>query len=401
MIKDIFYVVYDYFTFNQNKYLRLFKKLDRLRGEKLKTYQMQKIIDCCASHGIQISSWEDFRRLPITTKKDLPDKVPTKKFKRHETSGSTGEPRIIYVPTETWYRKDAIFSRSWWKMGRKNQKVLRLMAGEPSYAFYDWLRNVKPMNYRTVGQEHVDWLVKNKPYLIHGPGGAIRQLCELVIKQGHGHLLKDIKIHWCSESSEGHRERLEPLVKEFHEQYGLAEMPTVGATDGEGNLKLVEEKCYVEIVDDNGNLLPDGEEGFIVVTDFNNDLTPIIRYKSGDRGKIRLHNDYRVLYDVIGRGVDFYDGPEVKRPVGWWVVSPISHTLGHIIEQWRVVIEPKKNLLSLHYKGQVDSDHEDFENYKNWVKENLGLDTQIVKSDEVLNYSIYWKNKLVKVVIDE
>ena len=68
-------------------------------------------------------------------------------------------------------------------MGRTNEKVLRLMAGEPSYAFYDWLRNVKPMNYRTVGQEHVDWLVKNKPYLIHGPGGAIRQLCELVIKR--------------------------------------------------------------------------------------------------------------------------------------------------------------------------------------------------------------------------
>ena len=108
-----------------------------------------------------------------------------------------------------------------------------------------------------------------------------------------------------------------------------------------------------------------------------------------------------MLYDVIGRGVDFYDGPEVKRPVGWWVVSPISHTLGHIIEQRRVVIEPKKNLLSLHYKGQVNSEHEDFKNYKNWVKENLGLDTQIIKSDEVLNYSIYWKNKLVKVVIDE
>ena len=401
MIKNLLYVVYDYFTFNQNKYLNLFKKLDRLRGQELRDYQLQRIISCCAEHNTRICSWDDFKSLPITTKKDLPTKVPNKKFKRHETSGSTGEPRIIYVPTETWYRKDAIFSRSWWKMGRKNQKVLRLMAGEPSYAFYDWLRNVKPMNYRTVGQQHVDWLVKNKPFLIHGPGGAIRQLCELVIKQGHGHLLKDIKIHWCSESSEGHRQRLEPLVKEFHEQYGLAEMPTVAATDGQGNLKLVEEKCYVEIVDDDGNGVPEGEEGFIVVTDFNNDLTPVIRYKSGDRGKIRLHNGYRVLYDVIGRGVDFYDGPEVKRPVGWWVVSPISHTLGHIIDQWRVVIHPKKNLLNLHYKGSAPTTHPDFENYKTWVKDNLGLNTEINKSEEVLNYSIYWKNKLVKVVIDE
>ena len=68
--------------------------------------------------------------------------------------------------------------------------------------------------------EHVALVVNNKPYLIHGPGGSIRQLCEMIIDAGHGPILKDIKIHWCSESSYGHKERLEPLVKEFHEQYG-------------------------------------------------------------------------------------------------------------------------------------------------------------------------------------
>jgi hypothetical protein len=400
-MKHLFYILYDHFTFGQLKYLKLFKELDNLRGDELKRYQLDNIIKCCGYHGIDISSWDEFLNLPITTKKDLPETKPAKKFKKHETSGSTGEPRVIYVPVETWYRKDAIFSRSWMKMGRRREKVLRLMAGEPSYAFYDWLRNVKPMNYRTVGQEHVDWLVKNKPFLIHGPGGAIRQLCELVIQQGHGDVLKDIKIHWCSESSEGHKQRLEPLVKEFHEQYGLAEMPTVAATDGFGNLKLVEEKCYVEIVDDDGNVVPDGEEGFIVVTDFNNDLTPVLRYKSGDRGKIKKFKDYRVLYDIIGRGVDFYNGPEVKRPVGWWVVSPISHTLGHLISQWRVVIKPHENILELHYKGDANEDHPDFDKYRLWVLDNLGLNTKIVKSDEVVDYSIEWKNKLVRVIVNE
>ena len=87
--------------------------------------------------------------------------------------------------------------------------------------------------------------------------------------------------------------------------------------------------------------------------------------------------------------------------MGWWVVSPISHTLGHIIDQWRVVIEPNKNLLSLHYKGEVNEYHNDFDHYKDWVKENLGLETEIIKSDEVIDYSIYWKNKLVKVVTNE
>lgn len=402
-MKSLIYKIYDKITFNQNKYLKEFLKLDSLQGDELRKYQFQEIKKCCASHGIFIKSWNDFYRLPVTTKKDLPNNKPkSKKYKKHETSGSTGEPRKIYVPEETWYRKDAIFSRSWMKMGRKNEWVFRLIAGEPKYAFYDWWRNVKPMNYRNVGKDHVDWIVKNKPYLIHGPGGSIRQLCEMIIESGNEHILKDIKIHWCSESSSGHRERLEPIVKEFHEQYGLAEMPTVAATDGKGNLKIVEEKCFVEILDEHGNKVDDGEEGYIVVTDFNNDITPIIRYKSGDRGKIKIHkNGYRVLYDVVGRGVDYYNGPEVKRAVGWWVVSPISHTLGHLIDQWRVEIIPKNKLLKLHFKGSTNQDHEDFNKYKEWVKENLGLSTEIVKSQEKLDYNIYWKNKLVKVIIDE
>ena len=399
-MKDIFYYIYDKLTFNQTKYLKLFRKLDMLRGNELRKFQLEKIRECCAAHGIDIKNWEQFEGLPITTKNDLPEGAPDGKFKRHETSGSTGEPRIIYVPESTWYRKDAIFSRSWSKIGRKNELVLRLMAGEPSYAFYDWLRNVKPMNYRTVGPEHVDWAVKNRPFLIYGPGGAIRQLCEMIIDAGHEDVLKDIKIHWCSESSQGHKERLEQYVKEFHEQYGLAEMPTVAATDGKGNLKLVEEQCYVEIVDDEGNAVKDGTEGFIIVTDFSNHLTPILRYKSGDRGKVKTVDGYRVLYDIIGRGVDFYDGPEVKRSIGWWVVSPISHTLGHIIKQWRVEVKPKSNLLILHYKGDVDPNHKDFSNYSEWVTEKLGLDTIFLKSDEILDYNIYWKNKLVKVTLE-
>tara|TARA_R110002074_G_scaffold336224_2_gene506664 strand:- start:1123 stop:2328 length:1206 start_codon:yes stop_codon:yes gene_type:complete len=401
MIKRFLYYWYDRFTFNQDKYFKLFKKLDLLRGPALREYQWKMISSCCAAHNIVVNQWDDFFNLPVTTKQDLPEGAPEHgRFKRHETSGSTGEPRVIYVPESTWYRKDAIFSRSWWKMKRSDQWVLRLMAGEPTYAFYDWLRNVKPMNYRTVGDEHVKWLVENRPFLIHGPGGAIRQLCELVIAAGHADVLKDIKIHWCSESSEGHKERLEPLVKEFHEQYGLAEMATVAATDGQGRLKIVAEQCYVEVLDDNDNPVPNGTEGFIVVTDFNNDLTPILRYKSGDRGKMEKVDGYEILYDIIGRGVDFYDGPEVKRAIGWWVVSPISHTLGHLIDQWRVEIRPHSGLLILHYKGIKEGTEEDFAQYTEWVDENLGLQAQYQKSDEILDYSIYWKNKLVKVTLE-
>jgi hypothetical protein len=282
-------------------------------------------------------------------------------------------------------------------MGRKDEWVFRLISGEPKYSFYDSLRNVKAMNYKTLSQDHVDWVVNNKPYLIHGPGGSIRQLCEMIIDAGHQDVLKDIKIHWCSESSYGHKERLEPLVKEFHEQYGLAELPTVGATDGNGNIRVVMEQGIVEILDDDGNQTPEGDEGYIVVTDFNNHQTPIIRYMCGDRGKIKKYGNYYVLYDIIGRGVDYYNGPEVKRPIGWWIVSPISHTVGDIIDKWRCEINIPKKTLFLYVKFKGQKNFEKLSPYADWVKENVGLDTEFIEAEDE-NYDIYWKNKLVRVV---
>ena len=116
-MKKLVYNIYDKFTFNQNKYLKKFLKLDEMIGDELLSYQLNKIISCCCTHNLTVDSWEDFYRLPVTTKQDLPSGKPTtKRFKKHETSGSTGEPREIYVPEETWHRKDAIFTRSWMKM---------------------------------------------------------------------------------------------------------------------------------------------------------------------------------------------------------------------------------------------------------------------------------------------
>lgn len=44
---------------------------------------------------------------------------------------------------------------------------------------------------------------------------------------------------------------------------------------------------YLEIVDDSGRPVPDGEEGDVVVTDLSNRVFPIIRYKLGDRARMR------------------------------------------------------------------------------------------------------------------
>jgi len=403
-MRQLIYYFVDLFSFKQLNYLKEFNRLDKLTIEELKLYQLSKL-----KTNLNINSWKEFYKLPITTKLDLPDRPNAgKEYHQHETSGSTGEPRIIWVPKETWYRKDAIFTRSWTRMGRKpSDKVFRLMAGEPKYAWYDYWRNVYPSNYRNITQDTIDKFLKLKPKYIHGPGGAIRQLCEKLIEQGHLDALKRVNIEWCSESAEGHKERLEKFVNSFHQQYGLAELPTVGSPDGEGNIRVVMEQGVVEILDDNNKPVKHGEEGFIVVTDFNNIVTPIIRYKCGDRGKMKEYvgNDglkYYIIYDIVGRGVDYYYGPEVKKPIGWSIVSPISHILGDKISKWRVEVDIKAKKVILYVKFIDKKKHKfsDLSEYTQWIKDTYGLDTDY-KILEEEKYDIYFKNKLVKVINNE
>jgi phenylacetate-CoA ligase len=224
----------------------------------------------------------------------------------------------------------------------------------------------------------------------------------MLIDQNHEDILRDIKVHWCSESSYGHKERLIPFVAEFHEQYGLAELPTVGATDGLSNLEVVEEQGIIEIVDGSGKIIEDGSEGFIVVTDFNNYQTPIIRYKCGDRGSIEKHinqngHERLVLKNVVGRGVDYYFGPEVKKPIGWWVVAPISHIAGDVIHKWRCEVDVSNKVFKLYVIYKNSPDIQKLDPYKEWIYENLGLDFAVIEAEDEL-FDIYWKNKLVRVV---
>lgn len=401
-MKKIVYKIIDFFTLKQNQFLESFKKLDKLSIDELKTFQLEKL-----KTNLKINSWDEFYKLPITTKKDLPLK-PKKsgKYHQHETSGSSGEPRIIWVPKDSWNRKDAIFSRSWEKLGRKNGDwVFRLMSGEPRYKWYDYWRNVFPSNYKKIDENTIYDFVRIKPKFIHGPGSSIRNLCQKLINNGYSDLLKNVTVEWCSESSSGHKEYLEKYVGTFSEQYGLAELPTVGSPDGYGNIRVVMEQGVVEILDDNNKQVKEGEEGFIVVTDFNNTVTPVIRYKSGDRGKVKKFTDkfgleYYILYDIIGRGVDFYDGPEVKKPITWAIVAPISHILGHVISKWRVEVHPKNKevILFVDFINKENYNFDDLLEYSNWIFEEYGLSTkfELLENEK---YDIYFKNKLVKVIL--
>lgn len=85
----------------------------------------------------------------------------------------------------------------------------------------------------------------------------------------------------------------------MYEQYGCTQRAIFwscefGMIDGErrGILHFLPHECYTEVVDPHTGLpVGYGEEGEIVVTPFGSEASPIIRFRTGDRGTLRRAED--------------------------------------------------------------------------------------------------------------
>jgi len=360
-MRKILFKIYDKLTKNISKWRKLFNKSINWDYEKLREYQLERLKEL---YGI--NSWEEFYSKPLTTKEELrkfkPDLSKYKNPTCHYTSGSTGEPLKIYGPSFIQSIKPAIFERGWRMVGWNGKDwILRLTNGEPEWKVFDWLRNVKPMNYKNITKEKAEWIVKHKPFLIHGGAGAIRELTTLIIKMCKEDVLKEIKVQLMSEDVKEHIKELKKYYKEVYAGYGCHELCTVASPIFENTYWVNMETCICEIINKE-----------IVITDLWNDITPVFRYRTKDTGKMKKN----LLWDVKGRVVDYYDGPEVKKPLGWWILGPISHR-PDIIKNWKikVIIKDNKLLLYVVWKGKPQK----IDWYKKFIKKETGLNVEIIE----------------------
>jgi phenylacetate-CoA ligase len=128
-----------------------------------------------------------------------------------------------------------------------------------------------------------------RPVMLEGQVAPLFEVAELVAAAGISFPpLRAVGVT-ASQLMPSVRARLEEVFgAPVYDQYRCAEVPFLAGECGQQNgLHIFSDYRFIEIVDEAGRPVPDGEEGEVVVTDLSNRVFPVIRYKLGDRARLR------------------------------------------------------------------------------------------------------------------
>lgn len=259
----------------------------------------------------RINSLEDFKNIPILTKKELlkynkeiQNKNGYRKLFFSETSGSTGE-ALAFYRNSNWdagHRAAQLRGYSWFGIN----------PWEPSGYFWGYSFNLKKKNQTrftdyllnrfrlfSYDKEEIKKYAKKleKAKYLEGYSSMIYEISKLINEEKMGpYDLKMVKGTSEKIFDSYQEESLKAFNKKIISEYGAAETGIIAFECKKGNMHITMENVIVEV-----------EDGEILVTNLLSESFPIIRYKLGDsvvideRAKCECGMEHSVIKEIVGR----------------------------------------------------------------------------------------------------
>jgi phenylacetate-CoA ligase len=256
-----------------------------------------------------ITSLDDIRRLPFTTKQDLREQYPyglvcvpkDRLVRLHVSSGTTGQATAIFYSKSDIEGWSDLMARCMYMTGARPGDTFQNLSG------YGLFTGGLGFHY---GAERIGLLTipagagnsKRQIQLMHDfstnvlhiiPSYALR-LMDIMAEMGVDPK-RDLQLRIAYLGAEPYSEEIRRRVEDFYgvrvyNSYGLSEMNGPGVAfecSNQQGMHIWEDSYFIEIVDPRTlEPLPHGEVGELVLTTLHREAMPIIRYRTKDLTRI-------------------------------------------------------------------------------------------------------------------
>lgn len=252
-----------------------------------------------------ITSLDDIKKLPFTTKKDLRAHYPFGLFtvpmsevvRVHSSSGTTGKPTVVGYTKSDMDVWDEVMARVFTMAGGTSEDIVHNGYGYGLFTgglgFHNGAEKIGATIIPASGGMTDRQLMLMRDFgatiLAATPTFSLH-MAEVAKKAGPDYL-KDYKlksgIFGAEPTSTGlKKEVAEAWGIDYHEVYGLSEIigPGVACSCKQSELLHVFEDHFLfEIIDPETNEpIPDGQRGELVITPLSKQALPLLRYRTGD-----------------------------------------------------------------------------------------------------------------------
>ena len=326
----------------------------------------------------EITSFDDLKRLPVTTKRDIQEAgnsmwstgFPEDKRVRNQTGGSTGSPLQFYVDNE---RIDSRMASTWrhnrWARFEPGDWCAALWGARldqvASEGLWDFCRNhlvyrTLQLNTSSVSDRDFEVFVEKFRRLRPKAMVCYAQAAVAFCRYLKANAISDVHLDSIITTAEvllpEHRQLIEETTGgTVFNRYGCREVSVIASEcEFHTGMHVNAEAIYVEIVPSGND--PNGP-GRILITDLLNRSMPLIRYEIGDVGRwaekqsCPCGRGLPLLAEVNGRTTDFLvlkDGRRVSGPALTLVVADMNDVaqvqfVQNDLEKVRLKVVPGKS----------------------------------------------------------